>query len=470
MLWNNGADDEKIAMAVVGVSGAKRWSYGALRETVLRTASGLIESGLRPGDRLLLRLGNSADFPIVFLAAVSAGILPIPTSDMLTNDEVAKLIRVVEPKAIAGRGSGFLDPDVLRTSRPLKAPILGPPERPAYIIFTSGTSGKPMGVVHAHRAIWARRAMITGWYGLTADDRMMHAGAFNWTYTLGTGLMDPWSVGATAVVPEAGTDIAALPLLMKRHDASIFAAAPGVFRRLLRDELPSLPKLRHALSAGEKLPEPIAKKWREATSTDVHEAFGQSECSTFISGGPERPAKPGSLGFGQPGRRIAILNDDGPVKRGEPGQIAVDRNDPGVMLEYWRDAEATKAKFQGDWFLTGDMGEMDDAGAITYLGRRDDILTAGGYRISPVEVEEAMIRHAGITDAAAVDEHLGTDTTIVALHYAAETQISEADLRAHANQYLASYKQPRRFHHHSSLPRGAGGKLLRARLRTRNGT
>ena len=125
-----------------------------MRETVLRTASGLIESGLRPGDRLLLRLGNSADFPIVFLAAVSAGILPIPTSDMLTNDEVAKLIRVVEPKAIAGLGSGFLDPEALKASSPLKAPILGPPERPAYIIFTSGSSMAVTGITAAFHQDW----------------------------------------------------------------------------------------------------------------------------------------------------------------------------------------------------------------------------------------------------------------------------------------------------------------------------
>jgi acyl-coenzyme A synthetase/AMP-(fatty) acid ligase len=466
VLWENGAADDRIAMAILRADSAESWSYGRLREAVLRTAAGLLQAGVKPGDRLLLRLGNTPDFPIVFLAAVAAGILPVPTAAELTTVEFEKLRDLIRPAAIVSDTDGdTLDPPTLALADPIAAPVMGDPDRPAYIIFTSGTSGRAMGVTHAHRAIWARRAMHNGWYDIRSTDRLLHAGAFNWTYTLGTGLFDPWSVGATALVAADGTDPSRLPQLMKHHDATLLAAAPGVFRRILRSEIPALPKLRHAFSAGEKLPETLLTRWQAATGTTIFEAFGQSECSTFVSSAPIRPAPPGAIGFAQPGRRVAILGDDGPLPRGEPGEIAISADDPGVMLGYFEAPDATATRHRDGWYLTGDTGQMGADGAITYLGRRDDILTAGGYRISPIDIEDAMMRHPQIDDAAAVDERPNAETTIVALHYASQTPLDPQTLNEHAAAHLARYKQPRVFHHHRALPRGRGGKLLRAQLR-----
>ena len=255
VLWANCADDKDIAMAVLRAEEAEHWSYGRLRRSVLKTAGGLLKAGLKPGDRLLLQLGNTPSFPIVFLAAVAAEILPVPTAAGLTPQEFSRYRDMIRPAAIVGDGaSGTLEPDALGLAKPLAAPVKGDPDRPAYVIFTSGTSSRAVGVVHAHRAIWARQAMHSGWYDLRHSDRLLHAGAFNWTYTLGTGLFDPWSVGATALVAAENTNPNILPYLMKQHDATLFAAAPGIFRRLLRSKIPALPKLRHAFSAGEKLP------------------------------------------------------------------------------------------------------------------------------------------------------------------------------------------------------------------------
>ena len=466
VLWANGADDDKAAMAVLRADGSEHWSYGRLRESVLRTAGGLLKAGVKPGDRLLLQLGNTPSFPVVFLAAVAAGILPVPTAAGLTRQEFARLQDMIRPAAIIGEGNGdTLDFEALVRADRLSAPVLDDPNRPAYIVFTSGTSARAIGVVHAHRAIWARRAMHGGWYDLHRSDRLLHAGAFNWTYTLGTGLFDPWSVGATALVAADDVDPSMLPQMMKRHDATLFAAAPGVFRRLIRSEIPALPKLRHAFSAGEKLPETLRARWREITGTAIYEAFGQSECSTFVSSAPCKVAPTGAVGYAQPGRRIAILDANGPLPRGEPGEIAIGNDDPGVMLGYFEAPEATAARHREGWFLTGDTGEMAVDGAITYLGRRDDILTAGGYRISPLDIEDAMMQHPDIEDAAAVDERIGPETTVVALHYASDTALAPQSLESHAAAHLARYKQPRVFHHHHTLPRGRGGKLLRARLR-----
>jgi acyl-coenzyme A synthetase/AMP-(fatty) acid ligase len=472
VLWDNGASDDKIALTVLKASGSERWSYGRLRARVLETGAALLGVGLEPGERLLLRLGNTPDFPLAFLGAVSAGLVPVPSSAALGGTEIGRIADVLRPKAVLYGPGIALPQDIpalamadLPDAGSLEAPVEGDPDRPGYIVFTSGTSEAPVGVIHAHRAILARRMMFDGWYGLSRDDRVLHAGAFNWTYTLGTGLLDPWTIGATALIPGPGVTPEMLPLLLRRHEATLLAASPGVFRRILRAEPAPFPHLRHGLSAGEKLPESLRARWQESMGTDIHEAFGQSECSTFISGSPDRPAPPGTLGFAQPGRAVAILGPDGPVARGETGEIAVHKSDPGLMLGYLGEAVP---RIEGEWFRTGDMGQMREDGAIVYAGRNDDVLTAGGFRVSPLEIEEAMAQCPGVQDTAAVDHVLDAETVVVALHYAAEGPLDEAALRAHAERHLARHKQPRVYVHHVSLPRNPNGKLLRRALRAAN--
>lgn len=470
---------EKPALEIVSPAGAREvWSYARLERAVLGVARGLREAGLGPGDRVLLRLGNDVDFPLAFLGAIAADLVPVPTSPQLTKGEISRLAAQIAPALIvAADGIALPDPlpcevmtraalDALTHSAPWQI-VAGDPERLAYIIFTSGTGARPRAVAHAHRAIWARRMMIKGWYGLTHADRLMHAGAFNWTYTLGTGLMDPWSVGATALIPAAGTGTGDLPGLMARHGATILAATPGVYRQALRRQVPPLPALRHGLSAGEKLPEPTRARWKEATGREIYEAFGMSECSTFISASPARPAPQGALGYAQEGRRVAVLDEDGkPVARGQPGALAVARDDPGLMLGYLDAPEATRARLRGEWFLSGDMAVMAPDGAISYLGRGDDMLNAGGFRVSPVEVEAAIVAHPGVHEAAAVEIAVSDEASIIACAYVPEAAaVPEAELSAHAHGLLAHYKCPRVFRPVDALPRGANNKLLRRVIR-----
>jgi acyl-coenzyme A synthetase/AMP-(fatty) acid ligase len=480
-----GAQPDKVALAVVTPARAERWSYARLEAAVRGTATGLLARGLVPGDRVLMRLGNTPDFPVVYLGALAAGLVPVVTSAQLTRGEITGIAAALAPRLVVAGPEVPLPeaPDLpvlegaaLAALRdlPPAAYHMGDPERPGYIVLTSGTSGRPRPVEHAHRAIWARRLMWDGWYGLRPDDRLMHAGALNWTYTLGTGLMDPWSLGATALIPGPGVAPAQLPLLVKRHDATILAAAPGVFRQMLRAPVPALPKLRHGLSAGEKLPEPLRAAWRAATGTDLHEAFGMSECSTFVSGAPDRPAPAGTIGSPQPGRRVAVVDAEGrPVARGAAGTLAVSRRDPGLMLGYLGDgredgdgAEAELARrMRGEWFLTGDSAVMEPGGALRYLGRGDDMMNAGGYRVSPLEVEAALAAHPGIEDCAAVELRVKADTTVIGAFYTGPEALEEAALAAFAAGALARYKQPRIFVHVAALPRGANGKLRRRALR-----
>ena len=467
-------DPHKTALSVLGIDSTENWSYGEIEAAIRGAATGLLQTGLIAGDHVLLRLGNTPDFPIAFLACIAVGLIPVPTSSQLTVTEITAMAAGLSPKAIIA-GDDISLPEhaasVIDTTTferfytlPKADFVKGDPNRAAYIIFTSGTSGTPRGVVHAHRAIWARRMMHNGWYGLMRDDRVLHAGALKWTYTLGTGLMDPWTLGATALIPEAGTPAQALPALMREHKASIFAAAPGVYRKLLKSPIALIPTLRHGLSAGEKLPDTTRDAWTHATGTPIYEAYGMSECSTFISGSPTMPADSGSLGQPQPGRRIALLAKDGTL--GDQGQIAVHKSDPGLMLGYFDASVETANRFHGDWFLTGDIGSRLPSGAIRYEGRVDDMMNAGGYRVSPIEVETALALHPIVHEAAAVALPIKEDVTVIAAFYTSEDVIEEDELAAHCAKHLARYKAPRIFIRKAVLPRGANNKLLRRALRS----
>jgi len=468
---------DRSALQIVGPTGAERWSYGRLAAAVRGAGTGFLRAGLAPGERVLLRLGNTPEFPVAFLGAISVGLIPVPTSAQLTTEEITRMSAQISPAAVvAGDGISLPDnPPMILTEADLRRfealPAcdyqMGSADRLAYIVFTSGTSGSARAVCHAHRAIWARQMMHEGWYGLTASDRLLHAGSFNWTYTLGTGLMDPWTVGATSLIPAPGVDAATLPLLLRRFDATIFAGVPGVYRQLLKRDLGlSLPRLRHGLSAGEALPRLTRQHWIEATGTPIYEALGMSECSTFISSSPTNPAPPEATGWPQPGREVAVLSPEGiPVARGTTGDLAIHRSDPGLFLGYWGAEEETRARFteDGAWFRTGDMVQMTQAGAIAYQGRDDDMMNAGGFRVSPFEVEAAMTSCPEAGEVAAVEIKVSEEASIIALAY---TGAATADsLAAHAAEHLARYKQPRVFQKFSSLPHNRNGKIDRKSLR-----
>lgn len=463
---------DKHALTILYADRDETLTYAQLLDLTRSTATALLSRGLSPGDRILLRLGNTLAFPLLYLGAIWAGLVPVPTSVALTGPEITRLAALVQPSLIAAEPgialpdhpAPLLTPDLAAWAGLPPATLnLGDPDREAYVIFTSGTSGTPMAVSHAHRAILARQQMHQHWEGLTRTDRLLHAGALNWTYTLGTGLLDPWTVGATALIPAAGTPATQLPTLMARAEATILAAAPGVFRQLLRTDLPPLPQLRHGLSAGEALPDSLRAQWHHRTGTDLHEALGMSEVSTYLSGSPTRPAPPGTAGYVQPGRHIAILDDAGsPVPRGEPGELAVSTADPGLMRHYLGHPPPP-----GKWFRTGDAAVMAEDGAITHLGRKDDLLNAGGFRVSPAEIEAAFHDLPPVTACAATQVEPSPGTTILALFYEAPCEIAASTLQECAEKALARWKQPRHYQRLDALPRTGTGKLIRKALAAR---
>lgn len=361
----------KTALIVVSDAGApleeaERWTYGELDLAVRSVAAGLLAEGIRPGERLMIRMPNTSDYALMFFGALAAGIVPLPSSSQLTAAEADFLLSDSAAAAIAiapgmevtsSPGVKILHPDAiarLKLHAPLAAYADTGANDPAFLVYTSGTSGRPKGVLHAQRSAWGRRPMYRGWYGIEQMDTILHAGAFNWTYTLGVGLTDPWANGATTVLYNGDKDVQVWPKLMAKTGATMFAAVPTLYRQILKYcDLAQLDlrQLRYGLTAGEALSPALLDQWRAATGKELYEALGMSECSTYVSTAPGMEIRAGSPGRPQPGRCIAALPLDGgtePLPPGETGLLAVHRSDPGLMLGYWRRAEEEAEVYRGE--------------------------------------------------------------------------------------------------------------------------
>lgn len=309
------------------------------------------------------------------------------------------------------------------------------------------------------------------WEDLQPTDVVMHAGTLNWSYTMGVGLMDPWSVGAHAVLVATGTEPGTWPALIEAHHATVFVAVPTVYRQMLkygRPEDHDFSRLRFGLCAGEALPPDTAEAWRARVGTELYEALGMTECSTYVSSGPGVPVRPGSPGKPQPGRRIAILSEEtGEVlPAGAVGLLAVHRSDPGLMLRYWRRPEEEAEVYRGEWFVGGDRASIDEDGYVWFQGRADDVIKSFGYRLSPIEIEAALASCPGVADVAVVGLPIDADKTLVTACVVREAgvDVEEAALAAHATAHLAGYKQPHQYRFMPSLPRTANGKVRRSEL------
>jgi len=478
-----------IVIADASGAPAEIWTYADLEDAVLRTAGALHAIGLAAGDRVMIRLDNTSAYAILFFGAIAAGLVALPASSQLTDrealflleDSTAAALAAPSPLSLGARvGEGFPQPLLLTPDDIARMMREGPridyaptrAEDPAFLIYTSGTTANPKGVLHAQRVAVGRRPMYQGWYGITMEDRVLHAGAFNWTFTLGVGLTDPWANGATAIVYTGEKDPARWPALIDKTEATLFAGVPGVFRQILKYAdltLSSMPTLRHALMAGEAPPPGLFEDWTATTGTPLYEGLGMSEISTYISTGPDVPRKPGTVGKAQPGRRVAILAPDGtgaPLPPDAEGLIAVHRSDPGLMLGYWNRPGEQADIVRGEWFAGGDIGRMDTDGYIAHLGRNNEVMKALGYRVSPMEVEAVLAAHPDIAEVACAEVAVRADVHVVGAFIVLKPGATPdgTDIRSFAAERLAAYKCPREIRFVDALPRTANGKIKRAAL------
>ena len=499
---------DNIAMIVEDDTlGTAQITFAEMARKTDQFAQVLRNLNVKVGDRVLIRLPNSLDYPIAFLGAMKMGAISVPTSTLLTAEEVAYLAKdsgatVLVTDATAWKNMEEQLVQGLRDTPNLSHILLSQAthtephgclnvlslenslsvthkcdkahksktDDPAYLVYTSGTTGYPKGVLHAHRALLGRQPAAQYWfnYCVGAQDRIMHSGKFNWTYVLGSGLMDPLYLGKTVIVHEGKNDAQKWLDLIQKHQATIFIGVPTIYRQILQKTTATkveLPSLRHYMSAGEHLSDEVLSQWRNRFGLDIYEAVGMSEFSYYLSQSKFRPIRPGSAGFPQPGHNIKLLNPETleVVETGEEGMISVPLDDPGLFLRYWNlDEETAKYKRDG-YFFTGDYAKYDDDGYIWFLGRKDDIIKSFGYRVSPYEIERVYKNHPDVADCAAIGEELEKDKVLVVCYVILkpDSTTTPDELACFGKQHLAAYKTPKTVYLANDFPRTKNGKILR---------
>ena len=492
--------EKRTAMIVEDdAAGTSSITYGALAERTSRFAQLLRNLGVASGDRVLVRLPNSIDYPTAFLGTLKRGALAVPTSTLLTAEEVRYLVEdsgaaalVIDPPAWQAmraklEGAGNLRHVILageELDRSLgNVGVVEPAEQtladdPAYLVYTSGTTGFPKGVLHAHRSLAGRAPASKYWFDFdpASVDRIVHSGKFNWTYVLGSALMDPLARGKTVIAHEGRNDAATWPRLIAKHAATIFIGVPTVYRQILQKTpftKKDVPTLRHCMSAGEHLSDEVFAQWKERFGLDIYEAVGMSEFSYYLSQNKLRPIRPGSAGFPQPGHDVRLLDPETlrEAPPGEEGMICIPANDPGLFVEYWNQPEETAKLKHDGWFFTGDYARRDAEGYLWFLGRKDDIIKSFGYRVSPYEVERVLKSHPAVADCACVAESAGADKTLVAAYVILQPgfAITPDELLAYGRLHLAAYKAPKIVYLATDFPRTRNGKILRREVTPRIG-
>src|ERR1700723_1387131 len=475
-------------------------TYGALQKQSRRLANRLRRLGVHSEQRVAMIMLDTTDFPIVFLGAMRAGVVPIPLNTLLTADQYAyvladcrarvlfiseALLPVV--KEILGRlpdlahvivadknahGHKKLSNEILGESDSF-ATVATHADEPAFWLYSSGSTGMPKGVRHLHANLaataetYARQVL-----GIREDDVCLSAAKLFFAYGLGNALTFPMSVGATTVLnPERPTP-AVMFALMNKYHPSIFYGVPTLFAAMLNDESlkaqRSGERLRICTSAGEALPESVGNGWKVRFGVDILDGVGSTELlHIFLSNAPG-DIKYGCSGRPVPGYKVRLVNEAGAdVADGEVGELLVDA--PSAGEGYWNQRGKSRHTFQGHWTRTGDKYIRDADGRYTVCGRSDDMFKVSGIWVSPFEVESALITHPAVLEAAVVPEAdpegLLKPKAFVVLRAGASTDGLDEALKEHVKQKVGVWKYPRWIETVEALPKTATGKIQRFKLR-----
>jgi len=480
-------------------------TYGQLDARARRFAAALKERGLKREERALILMQDSADWPVAFLGAMLAGVVPVAVNTLLTADDLAYMLEhsraqavlvsgAVKPTLKAALAKSDHEVHTIVASRPAQpleageiefgdflagaAPLLKPArtraDDPAFWLYSSGSTGRPKGTVHSHaNPYWTTELYGKAVLGLNESDVCFSAAKLFFAYGLGNALTFPMSVGATALLmAERPTPEAVFKRLrggVGGATPTVFYGAPTGFAGMLASNL--LPRreevgLRLASSAGEALPAEIGERFKRHFGVDIVDGIGSTEMlHIFISNRPDK-VRYGSTGWPAPGYEIELRGEDGgPVADGEPGDLYI--CGPSAALMYWGNRAKTRETFQGRWVRSGDKYVRNADGSYTYAGRSDDMLKVGGVWVSPFEVEATLVQHPSVLEAAVIgapdaDGLIKTKAFVVLKDGASA---DEAELKGFVKDRLAPYKYPRSIAFVAELPKTATGKIQRFRLR-----
>ena len=464
-------DDRVGARTAFRVDG-RDVSYAEVSRLVARTASGLRARGVRPGDRVALVLPDSLAFVATFLGALRIGAIAVTLSTYLTDDEYAYLLGDCGAR-LTVRADTFDElvadqPDTTET-HPTQA------DDPAFIQYSSGTTGRPKGVVHLHRN-GVQPARLHGRHisEVTQDDRIFSVPRLFFSFGLNNSLLVPLYYGASAVLAAQRPSAQRALEIIATERPTLFYNVPTGYAAMLAaadsGAVADLSSVRRCVSAGEALPAPIFERWKERFGLEILDGIGSTEIGHIcISNFPGR-VRAGTSGQVIPGYGARIARaDGGDAEVGEVGDLLV--RGPSTAKEYWRKPEATAHAFRDGWVFTGDRYVRDEDGYFTHQGRYDDMLRVSGMWVSPLEVETALLGHAGVRECAVVARSREDGLDRVVAYVVAAPSVDRAELerelRRLAERALASYKRPQWIEFVTELPKTSTGKVQRFKLRAR---
>jgi benzoate-CoA ligase len=482
--------------ALIDVRGAL--SYSGLADRVNRMAAAWGSLGIAPGDRVLLCLLDTRDFPTVFLGAILGGVVPVPLNTLQTADDYAWIIENSGAKVVfvtgeladkwadiaaanpairfvASEGGPWGDLEAILASA-TPAPVPAPTRRDdiAFWLYTSGSTGRPKGAMHHHGALRLTANLYgLGCVGYREDDVVLSVAKLFFAYGLGNALTFPMAAGATVILHRDRATPETISALIREHEVSILGGVPTFFAGWLdHPTCPTkadAPRLRFATSAGEALPAHLGEAFHARFGADILDGLGSTEMlHIFVS------QRPGAVRYGCSGQvvdgyQVRVAAEDGSDSAvGEIGNLHV-RGDSSAR-KYWNNPDKTAATFRDGWTVTGDKYVADAEGWLTYAGRADDMLKVGGIYVSPIEVEEALSSHAHVLEAAVVgapdaDNLIKPRAHVVLTAGVERSNATEAALKAHVKALLAPYKYPRWILFEDELPKTATGKIQRFKLR-----
>lgn len=501
----------------------REWTFADVRAGCERMSAVLAARGVGRGDVVMTLIGNRPEWVLAMMACFRIGAVVLPCTEQLRAKDLSLRIAVAEPQAIVAdvrnreqleqanpqcevfwigddpggcrplpaRATGGTAPPVVSAQASGSAPAgelarvsdSGPGEQgaippyaelqiddPALITFTSGTSGEPKAVVHAQRYLYGQRLQAEHWLGPQAQELVWCTASSGWSKSARNVFIAPWLQGAAALLHDARFDPHERLDLIEREQVAVLCMAPTEYRVIAkRARLRPLPSLRGMVAAGEALNPEVLNAWREATSLEIRDGYGQTETAQMTGMPPGAPARAGSMGKPLPGVALSV----------QEGELLADpQTVPTFFLGYLGEGvhrvlgsrwEIEDLREGGPWH-TGDRVTQDEDGYLFFEGRADDVIISAGYRIGPFEVESALVAHPAVAEAAAVaapDDERGSVVRAIVVLREGHSPSGELarELQEHVKRETAPYKYPRILDFADELPKTASGKIKRAELR-----
>ncbi len=465
---------QEAVISIDGEGNRKVHCFSHLFARSLGLSGAMLDRGVRRGDVVMILVGSRIEWVVAMLACFRMGAIALPLNPQLSEHDLAYRVTATNPSLAIGEADylahlpegipafdlddldRIFDEDLAQAT-PAKVANLEPGD-PALIVFTSGTTAEPKGVVHSQSYLFGQALQAQYWFGAEPDDLCWCTAAPGWSKSSRNSFIAPWMRGAKALLVEGRFDPDTRMDIVRQQEVNVLCQAPTEYRILARrTELSPVPSLRRMVSAGEALNPEVMGAFREVTGLEIADGYGQTETGavTGMRPGEQVTGREGSMGRPLPGIETRIVE----------GELQVKASTSPTFFSSYLDG----TRFEGEWWATGDLVTVDEEGYLFHEGRNDDVISSAGYRIGPVEVESALLSHPAVAEAAAIaapDEERGSVVkAVVVLREGTGDEALAADLQEHCRRETAPYKYPRLIEFTDELPKTASGKIRRAELR-----